>query len=301
MLDEDFDAHKKQTIADVQSKHTNLLRQRMSGELNGAPAKRMPSVVKNTTAVDAAPNGDGNIVFLPVSSLVPNPHQPRKHMDSIALAELADTISQYGLLQPIVVLEQPDGKYMTILGHRRTEAHKMLGLEKIKAIIAPSSDKERLIGMVLIENIQREDLNPIELALSLRGYINDGFYKNGSQIAAAIGISNTRVSRYLSALTLPDDILDEILKQNTIRDMDVIDALRKQEESFARELYDWYKKTSPSRHDFLMRIKAAEQGREAPQFTIKNSNKGCTIKLPALSEEQEKKIASFVQSLIAND
>lgn len=299
MLDEDFDPHKKQTNADSQARHTDLLRNRMSKNATNVPPKK-GAVVEHNSSVQSSSREDGNIVFLPVSSLVPNPHQPRKHMDPVALAELADTISQYGLLQPVVVLEQPEGKYMTILGHRRTEAHKMLGLEKIKAIIAPSTEKEKLIGMVLIENIQREDLNPIELAISLRGYINDGFYKNGAQIAKAIGISNTRVSRYLSALTLPDDILDEIIKKNTIKDMDIIDALRKQEEPFVRELYEWYKNSLPSRHDFLTRIKAAKEGRAMPQYTIKNSNKGCTIKLPGLSVEQEEKIESFVRSLIAN-
>ena len=103
---------------------------------------------------------------LDVSSIVPNPFQPRKHFDEKALQELSDSIKEHGLLQPIVVIEKEDG-YLLVAGERRLRAHKLAKLQQIKAIIAQVDIGEiRLRELALIENIQREDLNAIELANS---------------------------------------------------------------------------------------------------------------------------------------
>ena len=107
-----------------------------------------------------------NIEELDVESIVANPYQPRKHFDKKALEELSDSILNHGLLQPIVVMEKGDG-YLLIAGERRLRAHKLANLGKIKAIVADLDiDDIRLRELALIENIQREDLNSIELANS---------------------------------------------------------------------------------------------------------------------------------------
>jgi len=103
---------------------------------------------------------------LPVEKITPNPYQPRKHFDEKALKELSASIREHGLLQPIVVIEKADG-YLLVAGERRLRAHKLAKLTKIKAIIANVDiDEFRLRELALIENIQRENLNAIELANS---------------------------------------------------------------------------------------------------------------------------------------
>ncbi|HQR74733.1 MAG: chromosome partitioning protein ParB, partial [Sulfurovum sp. 39-42-12] len=103
---------------------------------------------------------------LSVGSITANPFQPRKHFDEQALKELSQSISEHGLLQPIVVIETENG-YLLIAGERRLRAHKLAGLSHIKAIIADvEMDEARLRELALIENIQRENLNAIELANS---------------------------------------------------------------------------------------------------------------------------------------
>jgi len=101
-----------------------------------------------------------------VESITPNPFQPRKHFDEKALKELSDSIKEHGLLQPIVVIEKENG-YLLIAGERRLRAHKLAKIETVKAIIAEADiDEIRLRELALIENIQRENLNAIELANS---------------------------------------------------------------------------------------------------------------------------------------
>ncbi|KYJ87388.1 ParB/RepB/Spo0J family partition protein [Sulfurovum riftiae] len=103
---------------------------------------------------------------LPVKSISPNPFQPRKHFDDAALKELSNSIKEHGLLQPIVVIEKENG-YLLIAGERRLRAHKLAKLPTVKAIIANVDiDEARLRELALIENIQRENLNAIELANS---------------------------------------------------------------------------------------------------------------------------------------
>ena len=103
---------------------------------------------------------------LPVKSISANPFQPRKHFDETALKELSRSIKEHGLLQPIVVIEKENG-YLLIAGERRLRAHKLAKLPTVKAIIANVDiDEARLRELALIENIQREDLNAIELANS---------------------------------------------------------------------------------------------------------------------------------------
>jgi len=114
---------------------------------------------------DLEENG-ARVEELSVESISPNPFQPRKHFDEAALKELSESVKQHGLLQPIVVIEKEDG-YLLIAGERRLRAHKLAKIPTIKAIIADADiDEFRLRELALIENIQRENLNAIELANS---------------------------------------------------------------------------------------------------------------------------------------
>lgn len=103
----------------------------------------------------------GAVSTLPVSEIEPNRDQPRKQFDAAALADLADSIREYGVLQPLVVRPMPDGSYQLVAGERRWRASRMAGLSEVPVVIKELTDAQTM-ELALIENLQREDLNPIE-------------------------------------------------------------------------------------------------------------------------------------------
>ncbi|MGM9625807.1 MAG: ParB/RepB/Spo0J family partition protein [Eubacteriales bacterium] len=154
-----------------------------------------------------------SISMLRVSEIEPNPGQPRKNFDGEALAQLADSIARHGLLQPIAVRENESGFYRIIAGERRWRAAKMAGLTEIPAIIYDMDDK-KAAELALIENIQREDLNPIEEAQALRVLIRD-YDLTQEDAANAIGRSRSAVANALRLLELPDAVLS-MVADNTL-------------------------------------------------------------------------------------
>ena len=132
--------------------------------------------------------------FADINSIVPNPDQPRKEFDRESLEELAESIKEKGIIQPILVEEKGD-RYMIIAGERRYRAARMAGMGKIPIIIGTFSQHEKL-EIALIENIQREDLNPIETALGYRNLMNK-FYITQTDLASYCGKSKAAVSNAL--------------------------------------------------------------------------------------------------------
>ncbi|ALN64121.1 MULTISPECIES: ParB/RepB/Spo0J family partition protein [Lysobacter] len=157
------------------------------------------------TLVEAQP---GDLLRnLPVDSLSPGKYQPRKHWDEDKLAELAESIKAQGVIQPIVVREigEKGGKtYEIIAGERRWRASRLAGLDVIPVVIREVDDRT-VVAMALIENIQREDLNPLEEATALQRLI-DEFDLTHAQAAEAVGRSRAAVSNLLRLLELPSEI-----------------------------------------------------------------------------------------------
>ena len=147
----------------------------------------------------------GSVSMLRVSDIEPNPLQPRKTFDNEALAQLADSISRHGLLQPIAVRSNESGFYRIIAGERRWRAAKMAGLIELPAIIYDMDDK-KAAELALIEILQREDLNPIEEALAFRSLIND-YDMTQEECAGQIGKSRSAVANSLRLLDLPDAVV----------------------------------------------------------------------------------------------
>ena len=137
-----------------------------------------------------------------------NPGQPRQNMDSSLLADLANSIRTHGILQP-VLLKQVGQRYQLVAGHRRTAAAKIAGLQIVPAIIRPDTTPEQQIEWALIENIQRQDLNPIERAKAYRAYI-ERFSITHSQAAERLGEDRTTITNFLRLLDLPTDIQDMV-------------------------------------------------------------------------------------------
>ena len=139
-----------------------------------------------------------------ISQIIPNPTQPRTKFDDEALQELADSIRQLGVIQPITVKKADDGKYIIISGERRWRASQMVGLESLPAYIREADD-ENLHAMALVENIQRQDLNAIEIALGMQRLIEEcGLTQEA--MADKVGKKRSTVSNYMRLLNLPDQV-----------------------------------------------------------------------------------------------
>lgn len=142
----------------------------------------------------------GKPLFLPISHISPNPDQPRKDFDKNALEELAASIKEYGVLQPIVVTEIKKDLYLIIAGERRWRAAALAGLTEIPAFIR-NTEKEDILELALIENIQRENLNGLEEAISYRALMDEFGYTQ-EQLAQKMGKSRPYIANSLRLLTL---------------------------------------------------------------------------------------------------
>lgn len=139
-----------------------------------------------------------------IADIFPNPLQPRTEFDEEALAELADSIAQLGVIQPITLKRRDDGKYIIISGERRWRASQRAGLETLPAYIREVDD-ENLHAMALVENIQRQDLNAIEIALGMQRLIDEcGLTQEA--MAEKVGKKRSTVSNYMRLLNLPSEV-----------------------------------------------------------------------------------------------
>src|SRR5579875_3430838 len=145
----------------------------------------------------------GPTMRVPVAALVPNPEQPRRHFDEEALAALADSIARHGLLQPLVVRPVPGG-YEVIAGERRLRAAIRAGLTEVPVLVRESAPGERL-ELALIENLQRENLTPLEEAEAYR-HLSEVYGMTQEEIAARVGKSRPAITNTLRLLTLPDAV-----------------------------------------------------------------------------------------------
>ena len=148
--------------------------------------------------------GTSSINEIEISKIKANPNQPRTHFDGEALAELASSIKELGIIQPITLRLLDDGMYQIISGERRFRASQMIGLEKIPAYIRTAADQE-MMEMALIENVQREDLNPIEIALSYQRLIED-YDLTQDRLSERVGKKRTTITNYVGLLKLPAEI-----------------------------------------------------------------------------------------------
>ena len=152
-------------------------------------------------------------VIININDIEPNRGQPRKDFDETALSELADSIAQHGLIQPIVVKPTIDGTYSIIAGERRWRASRMAGLSEVPVIIK-DADEQTLMELALIENLQREDLNAVEEALGYRSLI-EGYGLTQDEVAKKMGKSRSAVTNALRLLNLNEAEL-EALRRGTI-------------------------------------------------------------------------------------
>jgi ParB family chromosome partitioning protein len=153
---------------------------------------------------DIQTQGSSNLSEIPISMIEANPNQPRREFDESALRELAASIKEIGLVTPITLRQTPGGKYQIIAGERRWRASQMAGLTAIPAYIRTVED-DNVMEMALVENIQREDLNAIEIALAYQ-HLAETTGMTQEKISARVGKSRTSVTNYMRLLKLPAQI-----------------------------------------------------------------------------------------------
>ncbi|MDP9864107.1 MULTISPECIES: ParB/RepB/Spo0J family partition protein [Streptosporangium] len=158
-------------------------------------------VAQRQPAPDLRPVAGAYFLEIPIEDIEPNPRQPREIFDDQALEDLATSIREVGLLQPVVVRSVDGERYELIMGERRWRASKLAGLKEIPAIVR-STQEDKLLLDALIENLQREQLNPLEEAAAYRQLIDD-FDATHEQLAARIGRSRSHVTNTLRLLNLP--------------------------------------------------------------------------------------------------
>ena len=153
---------------------------------------------------------DFNQSSILLSKIKPNPNQPRKNFADKSLKQLAQSINEKGLISPITV-KKVENKYIIVAGERRYRAHKLLNKKRILAYVIDADTTKDVMYMALIENIQREDRNPIEEAKGYK-YLQENLQSSITEIAKTVGKSRPAVSNALRLLKLPDQIQDSILK-----------------------------------------------------------------------------------------
>ena len=181
--------------------------------------------------------GGETFLELNVDDIMNNPMQPRIHIAQEELKELARSIKLHGLIQPISVIRVGESKYVLKAGQRRWLAHKELGLKTIKAIvqdetILPEKENERaLFEIAVMENTQRDNLNPLELALSLRQALDKNLYKNLDELSMALSKSKSYVSKVLKVLSLDDEIIKDLETNKSTNDIESLYEIQKIEDT----------------------------------------------------------------------
>ena len=181
--------------------------------------KKYPALGRGLEAListnEVQTEGSSTINEIELDNIVPNPNQPRRDFDTESLKELSDSIAEIGIVQPITLRKMDDGTFQIIAGERRWRASKQAGLRTIPAYIR-TADDENMMEMALIENIQREDLNAVEIALAYQ-HLLEQYGLTQEKLSERIGKNRTTITNYLRLLRLPAPI--QMALQNKEIDM----------------------------------------------------------------------------------
>jgi len=245
-----------------------------------------------------------------ITKIFDNPYQPRLFIEEDTLNDLANSIKTNGLLQPITLNEISDDKYHVIAGHRRLEAHKLLGKKFIKATVVTSLTednkkyKNKMITLALIENLQREDLNIIEIAVSFKNVMQEKIFDNMEELGKSIGKSKTYVSKVLKILRLDDYIIHDITKNKTIKDLEILYELQKIiDKELQVELYNSIIKGEMNRKDikeYNKNTQKVSHAKHTKPFELKASSKKISLNtnLEFLSEDNRDKFSNELKNLL---
>jgi ParB family chromosome partitioning protein len=259
----------------------------------------------------------GQVIDIPIARIQSNPFQPRRDFPSESLRELKESIERDGILQPLVI--RPKGKgYQLVIGERRLRAAKMAGLERIPAKVLRDLDDHRMLELALVENLQREDLNPIEVAEGLNDLTNR-FHLTQEQVAEKVGKQRATVTNLLRLLKLPKEIQDSVrsgeLSMGHARTLLSVENAALQRTLFHRALS---RKLSVRRLEQLVRFATSESKSRRPpksgstaisraedhlrtllgtQVRIRNRSQGGTIEIEYYSEDDLERLLELFDAI----
>lgn len=271
------------------------------------------------TAVDAKPAN--SISEISISQIEANPFQPRTEFEEVALLELAESIKIHGVIQPITVRKMGYDSYQIISGERRTRASLLAGLTRIPAYIRVANDQE-MLEMALIENIQREELNPIEIGLSYKRLMEECSLKQ-EEVGDRVGKNRSTVTNYLRLLKLPDAVqlalkegkismgharaiinVDDpkkqewMLEQMLANELSVrsVETLVREENNKTLEVKTNKTAAKPNKSETLVEYQKNLSDRFNTKISIKADDKGRgNIKIPFRSQAELQRILELMQ------
>ncbi|GFI30269.1 putative chromosome-partitioning protein ParB [Lachnospiraceae bacterium] len=267
----------------------------MAAAKKGGLGKGLDSLIANkvgttgTAEVIRMPEPDKEVSFVKITKVEPNREQPRKNFDEDSLLELSESLKQYGVLQPLLVQDKKD-YFEIIAGERRWRAAKMAGLKEIPVIIKNLTDEE-MVEISLIENIQRENLNPIEEAMAFKRLLNE-FHLKQDEVAERVSKSRTAVTNSIRLLKLDERVqqmvVDDLISTGHARALLAI-ADNEKQYNLAQQIFD--EKLSVRETEKLVK-KLQNQKPEPPK-------KQEDDKMSVFYEDMEQKLKSIMGTKVA--
>ena len=251
-------------------------------------------VFQDASLTDSFTTQESKKTLVRLEKLKPNPYQPRMEILKDAVTELANSITQNGLLQPITVLENEDDTYTIVFGHRRVAAYEYLDKQEIEANILSSLDNKDLVIAPIVENLQRKDMEPIETAMALDKVLKMGIIKTQEKLSNSLGISQGRISKLLSILKLSDDVLKEITNIN-YKDVTVLAAINRIDIDSQLNLFNIIKFLP--RNEALQKIKNFSPLINDSLKRVIHGNNHIKINMKGIPKETKQEIFTYIHKI----
>lgn len=240
-------------------------RNRITAELSQTIAESAPLV--KTVPRQVVVDGSETHLDIEVFNLNHNPFQPRIEISSNELSELVQSIEKNGLLQPILVTPDQEGKYTVLAGHRRLEAFKILGKEKIPCVVKNNVSKREMAIVAVAENAVRVDLNPIEFAVSMKHLLDEGVVESQNKLAEYIGLSKGHVSKLMGVLKLPSEIV-KMIKRDNYNIVYILSILNKVAPENMKAAYEEIKSLNREDAHSVLKAKYLNQSKETEFLSV---------------------------------
>ncbi len=260
------------------------------------------------TLLESTNDSNTNKQYISISLISNNPFQPRIEIKQEQLKELANSINKDGLIQPIIVQKFED-KYIVIAGHRRVAAYKLLKKNDIWAHVIETEftnttvNNRLLFTTAAIENIQRENLHPIEIALSCQEAINKKIFHSIVEISKTLNKSKSYLSKIMSVLKLNQVIIDDLLKNKSVKDIEVLYELQKIKNAEQQiKLFYEYKNKNITREDIRYAVKAQKTTVMIAPIRFKSNSKKLElfVDLTQFEEKVAKKLQKNLEDLLTD-
>ncbi|HHH55383.1 MAG TPA: ParB/RepB/Spo0J family partition protein [Bacteroidetes bacterium] len=243
-----------------------------------------------------------------VDKIENNPLQPRLHINTEELHDLIGSIKLHGLIQPISVIKTKNDTFILKAGQRRWLAHKELGLKKIKAIVEDECDvstpegNRKLFEIAVLENTQRDNLYPLELALALQQALDRGLYRTNQELGLALSKTSSYITKVLKVLTLSKKIIEDLKINRTTNDIEALYEIQKikDEEKQIQIYFDFVNKKLNREDIRKINRKKIETDKEFDFFELKLDKKALKVKvnIENLTFEEKNNLSSEIENLL---